>query len=57
VFSHRYELETMRYSARAEYEQKYTAEANYLRLMAVYETALSRSPESALRSSEAEAIG
>ena len=57
AFSHRYELEAMRYSARAEYESKYTAETNYRRLMAVYEDALSQSPEPAHGASELEAIG
>lgn len=57
AFAHRYELEGMRYSARAEYESKYTAAISYRRLMAVYEDALSRSPEPAHGASELEAIG
>jgi glycosyltransferase involved in cell wall biosynthesis len=42
VLAHPQDLQAMRQHARAEYERKYTAAANYTRLMAIYETALGR---------------
>lgn len=50
-------MQRMRISARAEYEQKYTAEANYARLMSIYEAALGHSREPALSVPQLEAIG
>ena len=47
----------MRMSARAEYEQKYTAEPNYARLITIYEAALGHSREPALSVPQLEAIG
>ena len=40
IFSHPEERKAMRLRARAEYEQKYTAEANYARTLAIYQDAL-----------------
>ncbi len=45
AFSHREELQAMRLQARAEFERKYTAEANYARIMTIYAAAI----ESCLR--------
>ncbi len=57
AFSHPHELEAMRSSTRAEYEQKYTAEANYSQLISIYKAALSCSLVPASHASELEAIG
>jgi glycosyltransferase involved in cell wall biosynthesis len=57
AFSHPYELEAMRYSARSAYERKYTAEVNYSQLMAIYKAAMSCSHVPASHPSELEAIG
>ena len=40
AISHPTELAAIRRAARAEYEAKYTAEANYRQLMAIYQRAL-----------------
>ena len=57
ALSHSDEMRRMRLRARAEYEEKYTAEANYARLMAIYEKALEISPARARLASRLEAIG
>jgi glycosyltransferase involved in cell wall biosynthesis len=57
AFAHPDEIEGMRRHARAEYEREYTAEANYLRLMAIYRRALENSPATARGKSQLEAIG
>ena len=57
VFLRPEHMQRMRISARAEYEQKYTAEANYTRLMSIYEAALGHSREPALSVPQLEAIG
>jgi glycosyltransferase involved in cell wall biosynthesis len=44
AFSHSGELQTMRLRARSEFERKYTAEANYARLLDVYEAAIASLP-------------
>ena len=44
AFSNSEELQAMRISARSEFERKYTAEANYARLIAIYEGALGSCP-------------
>jgi glycosyltransferase involved in cell wall biosynthesis len=44
AFSNSEELQDMRISARSEFERKYTAEANYARLIAIYEGALGSCP-------------
>jgi glycosyltransferase involved in cell wall biosynthesis len=51
------ELQAMRQHARAEYEQKYTAAANYARLIAIYETVLDAAPAPARLAPRLEAIG
>jgi glycosyltransferase involved in cell wall biosynthesis len=57
AFTHPDQIRAMRLSARAEYEQKYTAEANYARLMLIYEAALVNSPEPMNSAPQFEAIG
>lgn len=44
VFAQPDKIAAMRQNARAEFERKYTADANYACLMAIYERALDRSP-------------
>jgi glycosyltransferase involved in cell wall biosynthesis len=44
AFSHSGELQTMRLRARSEFERRYTAEANYARLLDVYEAAMASCP-------------
>jgi len=55
--AHGEEMRAMRLRARAEYEGKYTAEANAGRLMAIYARALENSPATLRRASRLEAIG
>lgn len=43
ALSHEIELAAMRQAARAEFEAKYTAEANYIRLMEIYNSVTKRS--------------
>jgi glycosyltransferase involved in cell wall biosynthesis len=50
-------MRRMRISARAEYEQKYTAETNHACFMSIYEAALGHSREPALSVPRLEAIG
>ncbi len=50
-------MQRMRISAHAEYEQKYTAEANYTRPMSIYEAALGRALNLELSVPQLEAIG
>jgi len=57
AFAHPEEIRPMRAHARAEYEQKYTAEANYTQLMRVYEAALGNSPDPVPSAPQLEAIG
>jgi len=57
AFAHTQERIVMRHNARREYEQKYSAEANYARLLLIYEAALGPSPEPARVPSQLEAIG
>jgi glycosyltransferase involved in cell wall biosynthesis len=45
VFSRPQELQPMRLHARSEFERKYTAEANYARLLDVYEAAMASCPK------------
>jgi glycosyltransferase involved in cell wall biosynthesis len=40
AFSHREELQLMRFQARSEFERKYTAEVNYARIMTIYTAAI-----------------
>jgi glycosyltransferase involved in cell wall biosynthesis len=44
AFSHREKLKVIRFQARSEFERKYTAEANYAHLIAIYEGALGSCP-------------
>jgi len=57
AFSHPGEMRRMRVLARSEYEQKYTAKANYTRLMLIYEAALGRFMEPVRSVPRLEAIG
>jgi len=57
AFSHSDEMRRMRALARSEYDQKYTAKANYTRLMLIYEAALGRLMEAVHSIPRLEAIG
>ncbi len=57
TFAHPQELIHLRRRARHEYEQKYSAEANYERLFLIFEAALSHTPTPASVPSQLEGIG